>query len=164
MQYPQSQRNNNNCSVIGTRQLQSTQDVLKAAFKNIYIQEFDYGQFERHTDYLHSIGLLSPRHIKYAALSHDFSFFNRDSTWADFSVFQKLTYLFDLVRELEFQNLKLRRTTSKIYMNDSKCSNDIDESGSGGTLPPNVVSQQSKINIQYQDMQQQIQKGKSREE
>ncbi|TNV87081.1 hypothetical protein FGO68_gene16278 [Halteria grandinella] len=59
------------------------------------VQDLDFGQYLNHSSYLQGQALLSPRHIRQAVLKYDKHFQSRDLRWSDYSILQKLLYLFE---------------------------------------------------------------------
>ena len=63
------------------------------------VADLDFGQYLNHSKYLQGQALLSPRHLRAAVMKYDRYFHSRDLRWSDFSMLQKMLYLFENQRQ-----------------------------------------------------------------
>ncbi len=59
---------------------------------------------------MQSKALLSPRHIRQALLKYDKNFNQRDLRWSEFSILDKLLYLFENQRDFELEFLPTKKS------------------------------------------------------
>lgn len=69
--------------------------------ENPLVDNLDFGEYLNHSKYLMGQALLSPRHIRDAVLKYDRQFNMRDLRWSEFSIIQKMLYLFENQRQID---------------------------------------------------------------